>query len=136
MNTLVAGNTVLRVCNAFKQAAFTALGVATLSLFALSANATSVADPSTQTVEFKDLDLSRASDAKRLYRRLRMAASEVCVNYAQSTGMPGNTPRARCEQAALTNAIEAIAHPNLTALHLESAGVKLAQGKTKPASIS
>jgi UrcA family protein len=130
MNKLVAGITSLRVRSASKHAAVAAIGVATLTLFGMNANATSIADAPTQKVDFKDLDLSKQADAKRLYRRLQMAAGEVCIGYPIAEGLR-NSPRARCEQAAVTHAVETIAHPNLTALHVAKADVKLAQSKAK-----
>ena len=133
MNKLIAGITSLRARTASKHVAITAIGVATLTLFGMNANATSVADVPTMTVDFQDLDLSNEAHAKRLYRRLRMAASEVCIGYPQSRGLARNTPRARCEQAAVTDAVEAIGNPNVTALHLANGGVKLAQTKAKSA---
>jgi UrcA family protein len=136
MNNLSAGIVSSRVRNASKHAAVVALGVATLALFSVSASATSSVGAPASTVDFKDLDLSKQADAKRLYMRLRMAASEVCVGYPQSRGIKRNTPRSHCENAAVTQAVEAIGNPNLTALHLAKSDVKLAQSKLKPASNS
>jgi UrcA family protein len=128
MNDLNARTQYSRV----KHAAAAALGLATLSLFAISASATAASSSEPQvSVEFKDLDLSKPSDAKRLYQRLRLAANEVCIGFAQSTSaLRKNTPRARCENAAVANAVEAIGNPNLTALYEAKNDVKLAQSKT------
>jgi UrcA family protein len=132
MNTLNAATHFSRV----KHATAAALGLAALSLFAISANATTMTREHSSTpqvsVDFKDLDLSKHSDAKRLYQRLRLAASEVCVGYPHSTSaLKKNTPRARCENAAVANAVETIGDPNLTALYQAKSDVKLAQSKRK-----
>ena len=131
MNTLLSGSTVTRV----KTAAIAAVGFATLALFAVHANAASDFAPS-KRVDFQDLDLSKDKDAKRLYLRLRLAASEVCVGYPDTRIMNRNTARGRCEHAAIESAIEAIGHPNLSALHVAKSETKLAQRKTKDASNS
>lgn len=136
MNKSIDRITSLRARTASKHIALTAIGVAILTLLGMNANATTATHVPTEKVEFADLDLAKPADAKLLYRRLKMAASEVCVGYPLTKSIARNTPRARCEQAAITDAVEAIDDPNLTALHLKSGKVKLAQSKTQPASHS
>lgn len=131
MNQLTT--TSSRVRSVAKHAATVAVGCAALAL--LATNASAGQEPDTyvprQRVDFQDLDLSKQSDAKRLYRRLKLAASEVCVGYPEARGSLRHTARGRCEHAAITNAVETIGNPNLTALHAHKSDVKLAQGKSK-----
>lgn len=136
MNTLMTGHTLTRVKSASKHAAIAAVGFATLSLFAVQANAASEFMPLNKRVDFKDLDLSKDKDVKRLYLRLRLAASEVCVGYPDTRILSRYTARGRCEQAAVESAIETIGHPSLSALHATRVDTKVAQGKAKAASHS
>lgn len=136
MNKLMTGIATARVRNASKQAAIAAVGFATLSLFAVQANAASEIFSPSKRVDFQDLDLSSDKDAKRLYQRLRLAASEVCVGYPDTRVLNRNTARGRCQHNAIEAAIEAIGHPNLSALHAEKSETKVAQSKAKPASNS
>jgi UrcA family protein len=130
MNKFVAES--LRVRRSSQRAAIAAVGVATLALFSVSATAgTSVAYVPSKRVDFEDLDLSKQSDARRLYARLRLAASEVCMGYPDARRPSPRTARGRCINEAIADAVEAIDHPNLTALHAASREVRLAQAKAK-----
>jgi UrcA family protein len=130
MNNFVAES--MRVCRTSQRAAIAAVGVATLALFSVGATAgTSVAYVPSKRVHFQDLDLSKQSDAKRLYARLRLAASEVCIGYPDARRPSPRSARGRCINEAIANAVEAVDHPNLTALHASSREVRLAQGTSK-----
>ncbi len=125
----------LRARDASKHIALGAMGIAALLLIGMNANATaSAAHVRSQVVQFEDLELSKPADAKRLYLRLRMAASEVCGGYPRVHTLARNSPRARCEQAAIANAVETIGNSNLTALHLAGGRLKLAQSRAPAAS--
>jgi UrcA family protein len=84
---------------------FRTLALASVAVIALSISAAQAADaPSTAnvTVNFADLNLSRAYDAQVLASRLVGAAKSVCL----STGHVNDLRD--CEQFAVTNAITSI----------------------------
>jgi UrcA family protein len=87
------------------------------SAFALAGMGTATAADAPQiSVSYKDLDLSRAADAKVLYRRLQTAASDVCQPVPAK-----ELSRARawkqCYDAALERAVTQINAPQLVALY-------------------
>lgn len=134
MSKLVV-STSLRVRDVSKHAAMAAIGTAALALFSTNAGAaSSVGVATTKRVDFADLDLAKPADAKRLYRRLQSAARDVCGDYAGADRVLPTSARDRCEQAAVTNAVETVGHPNVTALHAAKTHVRLAQGKAQRAS--
>jgi UrcA family protein len=129
MSKLIAVMSSSRALAVTKQATCIALAAASLSLISLSASA-QMAVPQ-QTVEFADLDLSKAEDTQRLYRRLRTAAAEVCSQFKDRSGPAMRARRLSCESTALENAVATIAHPTLTSLHIAKLEMKLAQSKSK-----
>ena len=138
MNQLMAGHNSSRVRNNVVRAVVTAIGVATLALSASAASASSTdyfGSP-TMRVDFQDLDLTKQADTKRLYSRLRLAASQVCIGYPSQSRLLRSSARAKCETRALTTAVEAIAHPALTALHSANPQMKFAQRGAKSSSNS
>jgi len=87
------------------------------SAFALAGIATaSAADVPQISVSFKDLDLSRAADAKVLYRRLQSAATDVCQP-VPAKELSRTLAWKQCYNAALERAVMQINAPQLVALH-------------------
>jgi UrcA family protein len=130
MNNVIAGPLSSRAATSAKRGAIAVVGAVVLALTSLSATAASDGFLGrSETVKFKDLDLSKQADTERLYRRLKMAANQVCIGYADSPGM--RSPYDRCVQKAIENAVDTIGHPNLTALHRKKSDVRLAQSKSK-----
>jgi UrcA family protein len=138
MNKLTADMTSLRVRNSSARALFAAIGLASLSLLAANANANPIgyADMPSERVDFEDLDLAKEADTKRLYRRLRSAANQVCSAYSDQGRMVRSSARTRCESEALASAVEAIGHPALTTLYSTDPQTKLAQRSAKSSSNS
>jgi UrcA family protein len=68
------------------------------------------------TVSYKDLDLSRPSDARVLYARLRHAASEVCQP-APRLELARHRAWEQCYGAALEGAVKQINEPQVLALY-------------------
>jgi UrcA family protein len=128
MNKLFAVDTSSRVVSVAKCATLAAIGA--FGVLIGSANASALDVPQVR-VDFKDLDLTQAKDAQKLYRRLRMAASEVCIGYPDQRGALRHTPRRQCEHQAVTNAVEMIGNPALSTLHTSAAQTKLAQRSMK-----
>ena len=131
MNKLNAGLNSLRVRNSSARAALVAVGIAALSVFSTNAMADGFLGAPSERVDFHDLDLSKPADAKRLYSRLRLAASQVCAGYAGGATALRNSPRHRCEAASIADAVERIGHPNLAELHAAKRDTKLAQQRVK-----
>jgi UrcA family protein len=129
MNKFVAIVRSSRATSISKCVALAAVGA--FGLLAGASNASAQRDVPQVRVDFKDLDLTQTKDAKRLYSRLRLAASEVCNGYPDQRPSPRLTPRMKCEQQAVTNAVEVVGHPALWALHTSNAQTKLVQRSTK-----
>jgi UrcA family protein len=73
------------------------------------------ADPGAEsrTVKFADLNISNASGAHVLYRRIRAAAQVVCSYYFFAT----DTDKARCVRDATADAVTKINQPALSAVY-------------------
>jgi len=79
------------------------------------------------TVSYRDLDLSRPADTHVLYRRLRLAAAEVCPHIS-SLDMLGRVAAQRCFNAALEQAVLQINAPQLLSLHRAQTGALAGRG--------
>lgn len=123
MTSLIAAS-ASRAVSFSRKSAVVALGATMLALVSL--NASAGADSSRQTVEFRDLDLTKSADTERLYRRLRTASQQVCGIWDRGAASRHN-PRTECAATALNNAVTTIGHPSLTALHAARTDVRLAQ---------
>lgn len=99
----------------------------TLALFSVTASATTSASAPSYEVHFADLDLANKQDTQRLYSRLRIAAREVCSDFAERKSPVMRDRYKGCMNEALTGAIETIGNPALTALHVSKSDMKLAQ---------
>src|SRR3569833_49148 len=65
-----------------KRHALIAMAALATALMANLASATTVhGEANEAVVHYSDLDLSRPKDVRRLYRRIRIAAREVCENF-------------------------------------------------------
>jgi|SRR5271167_1670350 len=89
--------------------------------------------PLTSVVHFSDLDVSSIEDAKRLYARLRRAATEVCEPL-ESANPEGASEHRACVTKAIGDAVATINRPLLSQYHrLHTKGrigvVKLAEAK-------
>ncbi len=77
--------------------------------------AASPANPPTQTVRYADLDLSTASGASTLYRRIKGAALTVCGTEGGSLVEIAHWHG--CVNAAIGEAVASVNSPLLTALY-------------------
>lgn len=107
-----------------------ALGATALALFSVAASATTAAAIPSYEVRFADLDLTSKQDTQRLYSRLRIAAREVCSDFAERKSPVMRERYKGCMNQALQDAIETIGNPALTALHVSKSDMKLAQQNT------
>jgi UrcA family protein len=72
--------------------------------------------PLTTVVHFSDLDGSSVEGAKRLYARLRRAASEVCESL-ESASAEGASEHRACVTEAIDHAVADINRPLLSEYH-------------------
>jgi UrcA family protein len=89
--------------------------------------------PLTSVVHFSDLDVSSVEGAKRLYARLRRAATEVCEPL-ESASAAGASEQRACVTKAIEDAVADINRPLLSEYHrLQTKGrirtVKLAEAE-------
>jgi UrcA family protein len=103
----------------------TALVIAAASLFASVASAKGDDGVST-VVRYRDLDPSQASDAQRLYARLKYASKVVCGSY-DTRGLHMKKRLDACVDEALTKAVEKVNEPQLTALHAAEPRMRVAR---------
>lgn len=104
-------------------AAATAVGIATMSLFSISAQAE--AEAPQVTVSLERYDLSKQSDADLLYVRLQRAARTVC-RPLDSRELSIKRLHAQCFEDALQNAVASIDNVKLTALHQSDSELRIA----------
>jgi UrcA family protein len=72
--------------------------------------------PLTSVVHFADLDVSSVEGVKRLYVRLRVAATEVCVPL-ESASAAGASEHRACVTKAIDDAVAGINLPLLSEYH-------------------
>jgi UrcA family protein len=105
---------------------FTALaGTAILGL--LVTNAAHSADwtePKSVTVEFADLDLSRADGTARLFNRIKLAARKVCGGSYVDRLQEKKKQRAACIEFALSDAVARVDRPELTQYVASQSSIK------------
>jgi UrcA family protein len=78
----------------------------------------------TKTVKFADLDIHTVEGAKILYRRIQMAAQQVCL---PSDGHSmRREPMPQCVNTAIDDAVKKVNAPYLTALRFGNGIVRLA----------
>ena len=104
---------------------WTAVGAAAASLFA--ANVHAAIEPQQKLVRYADLNLAKSADASELYARLERAAKAVCRGYA-GPELSRKRMRLQCEDRALSDAVNAIDHSALKALHDSESRIRVAQG--------
>jgi UrcA family protein len=73
-------------------------------------------EPLTKKVPYGDLDLQTEQGANTLYKRLRIAADEVCAPY-QSIDLARRIAWQTCVDRAVTSAVEQVNRPMVTAVH-------------------
>ena len=79
----------------------------------------------TQSVSYRDLDLSRPADAAVLYERIGHAAAEVCETYDGLTGSR-QTQQRQCVDQAIAATVARVNDANLTARHHAGYRVRVA----------
>jgi UrcA family protein len=91
------------------------IATAIFGALASSFSAVSAADPSSAgiTVKFADLNISKPSDARVLYKRIRAAALDACSYYWFET----DAAEARCVHDAIANAVAKVNQPELSAVY-------------------
>lgn len=126
--------------NTFRISRYVALGAFTALAFGVTAHAddttTTIGGVPKAVVNYSDLDLSRASDARELYARLRTASDEVCSQYRDSSNLRMQRLYKSCFQNALVRAVNGLDHPTVTAMLTEDPRIRLASrsGKAQPRS--
>jgi UrcA family protein len=97
----------------------------------MAAVAAPAESPSQFVVRYADLDLSKVQDSAKLYERLERAAAHVCRGF-DGPRLDLQRMKRQCEDAALTNAVAAVNHAAITALHQAASRTRLA---TRPAQV-
>jgi UrcA family protein len=69
-----------------------------------------------QTVSYRDLDLSRPTDAAVLYERIGHAAAEVCEPFDNAKGHAASLQH-KCIDRAIASTVARVNDANLTARH-------------------
>jgi UrcA family protein len=88
--------------------------LAALAILSAGLEVTQAAEEApTKTVSFSDLDLSHMSGAKALFRRLKLAAEEVCTPLESADHIRAMEYKA-CVANAESNAVQHINKPLLT----------------------
>jgi UrcA family protein len=77
--------------------------------------APALADPRSETVSYRDLDLSTVAGAQTLYGRIKSAARSVC-GY-EGRGITDQAFWKGCYQGAISDAVAKVNSPLLTAVH-------------------
>lgn len=102
-----------------------ALAIAAASLIADIASAKTYGEFST-VVDYRDLDLSRSTDAARLYSRLKYASQQVC-GVVETRDLRARRQRDTCYVQALNQAVARVNQPTLTALHAAEPRIRVAR---------
>ncbi len=102
--------------------AFLAIATGLASLAANFAVAAPVVDPApTVVVSYRDLDLARPEDARRLYGRIRLAAETVCGDVPDRNFADAHAYH-NCVIHAVTNAVSSVNATRLTEIHMAARG--------------
>lgn len=121
--------------NTFRFSRYVALGAFTALAFGVTAHAgdNSTADGGVpkSVVNYSDLDLSRASDVRELYARLRTASGEVCSQYRDSSDLRMKRLYKACFRNALVRAVNSVDHEAVTAMLTEDRRIHLADRAAK-----
>ena len=100
-----------------KGCALTAVALGTfLTTHAASAAVPGDNDVRSVVVQYRDLDLSRPTDARRLYGRITRAARRACDNYPDSE-LALLAIYKSCMRKAITNAVAEVKSPQLTTVY-------------------
>jgi UrcA family protein len=87
---------------------------------AMATNLPSFGDPPethSVRVHYADLNLSTASGAEELYRRISFAAHEVCGDVTVPSFVNQNRAYRECRRTAVEDAVAKVDRPKLTALY-------------------
>ncbi len=68
------------------------------------------------SVKYNDLDIQTAAGASKLYERIREAAAQVCPQVS-SLELQRHAAAVRCQEAAVAQAVNSIASPQLAAIY-------------------
>jgi UrcA family protein len=80
-----------------------------------AAGADAPGDARSQTVRFADLNINDSSGAERLYRRLGVAANNVCRGLEPGRSLALVTPYRACIHSALSKAVADVGNPTVLA---------------------
>lgn len=106
MNSTLIGEAVRFAC-------ITSLTLGVSTLTAPAAAAPTLPDPPQVTVAYGDLELSRTAGIAKLYRRIALAAAQVCE--VTNRKIPQNAARAKnCEAHAIADAVSRVGSPGLS----------------------
>ena len=82
-------------------------------------------------IKYSDLDLSRDSDVRELYARLRRASDEVCSQFRDSLELRNKRLYKSCFQDALTRAVDSVDHAAVPAMLAGARSIHIAGRNAK-----
>jgi UrcA family protein len=84
---------------------------------AMAAAEADAATGSNVAVSYRDLDLSRPTDVRTLYKRIENAAASACLEAPPAADLSRHLAWERCYSAALDSAVMQVRSPELLALY-------------------
>ena len=118
MNTVTHSTCRFAHSSYFRGLIATAVFGALASSFAAVCTATDGTGFSSQTVKYGDLNISNAQGAAELYRRIVLAANDVCGSRDVDTMHLGARQRMdACVRKATADAVTRVGHPELIAVY-------------------
>jgi len=119
----------------FRTARYVAACAVTILTFGAAAHAgelsTDVVGRPRITVDYRDLNLSKQSDAQALYGRLQRASDQVCGQYKELRNLRRMKVYNACYQETLARAVRKLDHPSIQAAYAADDKVHVAGRSTK-----
>jgi UrcA family protein len=100
---------------------YTLLALFVGSMGALASTSALAAEPIQRTVRYADLDLSQSAGVEQLYRRIKVAARQVCVP-ENSRDLQSVAAADHCREQAIAHSIATVDTPALTNYYLAQTG--------------
>lgn len=105
----------MNIVKSMRRSSFWSAAFTSAACLAGAAQASAADAPRSQTVSYRDLNLSTIEGATALYQRLRRAADWVCDE--RGTGVERYRIWQSCYRAAIADAVAKVNSPLLTELH-------------------
>lgn len=90
--------------------------IMTLGTFSMLQASSSWDQPRTQVVSYQSSDLNRPANVAKLYKRIHVAAEQVCREFVKRDTSNLNRLH-QCIDGAVSEAVAQVNHPQLSSLH-------------------